>query len=61
MDSEDFGLVEHIIRIVPTDAHIPLPPLDVDYKWVGDFTMRRPAQCPLGLKNEDVIANLKIL
>ena len=53
VDSEDYELQEYIIRIVPTNEDIPLPALDEDYKWVGDFEMRKPALCPLGLKMSD--------
>ncbi len=57
VDSEQFDLVEHIVRIVPSVEEIPLPPLDQDYKWVGEFKMRRPAKCPVGLKLQDIISD----
>jgi hypothetical protein len=57
VDSEEFDLVEHIIRIVPTNEEIPVPSLEEDSKWVGDFEMRRSQKCPLGLKPEEVLVD----
>lgn len=51
VDGEDFELQEYIIRIVPLTEEIPLPTLDQDTKWVGDFEMRKPRLCPQGLKS----------
>ena len=57
VDSEEFELIEHIIRIVPASEEIPLPALDEDSKWVGDFEMRRPEKCPVGLNREEVLGD----
>lgn len=51
VDGEDLELQEYLIRITPLKEEVPLPPLDEDYKWVGDFEMRKPKLCPKGLKS----------
>ncbi|MCM8526691.1 MAG: hypothetical protein NE327_09260 [Lentisphaeraceae bacterium] len=51
VDGEDMELQEYIIRIVPLEEDVPLPALDEDYNWVGDFEMRKPKLCPKGLKS----------
>ncbi|NNE66141.1 MAG: hypothetical protein HKN33_06200 [Pyrinomonadaceae bacterium] len=55
VDSEEFEFIEHIIRVVPSSGEVPLPGLDEETKWVGEFEMRRPELCPKGLKREDVL------
>lgn len=55
VDSEEFELVEHIVRVVPATEEVPLPPLEDDSKWVGQFEIRRPEMCPRGLKREEVL------
>lgn len=55
VDNEDFDLVEHIIRLVPTDADIPIPQLHDNLNWVADFIIRKPLQCPQGLQRQEVI------
>lgn len=51
VDGEDLELQEYIIRIAPLKEEVEIPALDEDTKWVGDFEMRKPALCPLGLKS----------
>ncbi|WYD81527.1 MAG: hypothetical protein V8K32_03895 [Candidatus Electrothrix gigas] len=59
VENEDIELLEHIIRLVPTDADTPIPQVRDDMNcWVGDFIMRKPLQCPQGLQREEVIRQL---
>lgn len=59
VENEDIELLEHIIRLVPTDADTPIPQVRDDINcWVGDFIMRKPLQCPQGLQREEVIRQL---
>lgn len=49
------GLVEYIIRLVPTTEDIPLAELEEETKWCGVFEIRRPALCPLGIPVSDLL------
>ncbi|NOQ36613.1 MAG: hypothetical protein GQ569_12080 [Methylococcaceae bacterium] len=53
VDSEDFDLQEYIIRLTPLTQEVPLPELDEEYNWCGEFKIRRPEKCPQGLPNKD--------
>ena len=39
------------LKPVAGSTHLALPPLEEGTKWVGDFEMRKPELCPLGLKS----------
>ena len=55
VDSEEFGFVEHIIRIVKTDEEIAIPSLNQRVNWVSDFKIDRRGKCPVGLKPDEVV------
>lgn len=50
VDSEELGLLEYIIRIAPLgETEVEIPKSDDDYRWCGDYEMRRPDPCPKGI------------
>lgn len=52
VDSEDFDLLEHIIRIAPLTETVPPPLQDEDYHWCVTTEFRRPPLCPVGVSRE---------
>ncbi len=57
VDSEEFGLLEYIIRLAPlNDSSIEHPEIDEGTKWCAKFDMRKPDLCPLGLLRNKVFA-----
>jgi hypothetical protein len=54
VDSEELGLLEYIIRLVPCTEEVPLPALHEDTKWCGVFELREPPKAPLGIPRQEL-------
>jgi hypothetical protein len=55
VDSEDHDLVEYIIRLSLLTEEVALPEMDEEHQWCGEFELRRPDPCPLGIFRTDLI------
>lgn len=46
-------LMTYLVRLAPLETALPLPALEAETGWCGDFELRRPEVCPLGILRSD--------
>jgi len=50
VDSEEFELLEYLIRLTPLTEEVPVPELYNDTRWCNVYEVRHPSISPVGIK-----------